>query len=64
MKASGRLPAFDIIVSNPPYIMKSEAGAMAHNVLRYEPHIALFVPDEDALKFYEALQILPKSILK
>ncbi len=50
-----QLPVFDIIVSNPPYIKKSEDQAMAPNVLKYEPHAALFVPDEDALKFYEAI---------
>jgi release factor glutamine methyltransferase len=50
-----QLPVFDIIVSNPPYIKKSEDQAMAPNVLKYEPHVALFVPDEDALKFYKAI---------
>ncbi len=50
-----QLPVFDIIVSNPPYITKSEEHSMAPNVLKYEPHAALFVPDEDALKFYEAI---------
>lgn len=45
-------PAFDLIVSNPPYITKSEAASMARNVLDYEPHSALFVPDEDPLLFY------------
>lgn len=45
-------PAFDLIVSNPPYITQSEAATMAHNVLDYEPHEALFVPDEDPLLFY------------
>ena len=49
-----RLPKFDIIVSNPPYIKQSEANEMHENVLQHEPHIALFVPDEDALLFYKA----------
>ncbi len=43
---------FDIIVSNPPYICHSEAAAMEANVLDHEPHLALFVPDDDPLKFY------------
>ena len=50
-----QLPVLDIIVSNPPYIQKSEEQTMAPNVLKYEPYIALFVPDEDALKFYKAI---------
>ncbi len=46
---------FDVIVSNPPYIKRSEAAAMAANVLRHEPALALFVPDDDALVFYRAI---------
>ena len=46
---------YDIIVSNPPYITNSERAKMEPNVLDYEPHIALFVPDDDALKFYRAI---------
>lgn len=46
---------FDIIVSNPPYIKQSEANEMRENVLQYEPHIALFVPDSDALLFYKTI---------
>jgi len=45
----------DIIVSNPPYIKKMEANEMAANVLLYEPHQALFVPDNDALLFYRTI---------
>ena len=45
----------DIIVSNPPYICEKEKVDMAKNVLGYEPCIALFVPDEDPLKFYRAI---------
>lgn len=62
-----QLPTFDIIVSNPPYVTKSEEQTMQPNVLKYEPHIALFVPDEDALKFYKAIaafaqtHLLPKG---
>ena len=47
-------PKFDIIVSNPPYVMDSEKPLMRTNVLDHEPHLALFVPDDDALKFYVA----------
>ncbi|MBO4822117.1 MAG: peptide chain release factor N(5)-glutamine methyltransferase [Prevotella sp.] len=47
--------AFDIIVSNPPYVCKHEAQEMHPNVLRYEPDIALFVPDNDPLLFYKAI---------
>jgi release factor glutamine methyltransferase len=50
-----QLPSFDIIVSNPPYVRQSEASSMQENVLNYEPHVALFVSDEDALKFYKAI---------
>lgn len=43
---------FDIVVSNPPYILESERTAMRPNVLDFEPSIALFVPDGEPLKFY------------
>lgn len=46
---------FDIIVSNPPYICKSEKDSMNKNVLEYEPHLALFVENEDPLLFYKAI---------
>lgn len=46
---------YDIIVSNPPYICQNEAEAMEKNVLDYEPHTALFVPDSDPLRFYCAI---------
>lgn len=57
---------FDIIVSNPPYVMESEKAVMEENVLAFEPHLALFVPDNKALLFYEriadvALEILNKN---
>ena len=48
-------PEVDMIVSNPPYICEKEKIDMAKNVLDYEPGIALFVPDEDPLKFYRAI---------
>jgi release factor glutamine methyltransferase len=43
---------FDIIVSNPPYVTEKEKTMMHPNVLNYEPHLALFVPDNDPLVFY------------
>ncbi len=46
---------YDIIVSNPPYVMDSEKARMDRNVLDHEPALALFVPDNDALKFYKAI---------
>lgn len=46
---------YDIIVSNPPYVDESEKAGMAPNVLNHEPHIALFVPDDDPLKFYKRI---------
>lgn len=47
--------AFDIIVSNPPYIMEKEQAEMSAHVLDHEPSIALFVPDSDPLLFYRAI---------
>ncbi len=46
---------FDIIVSNPPYICDKEKDAMEKNVLEHEPHLALFVPNDDPLLFYRAI---------
>ena len=46
---------FDCIVSNPPYVRQSEKKHMKNNVLKYEPHAALFVPDEVPLVFYEKI---------
>ncbi|MDB5251117.1 MAG: hypothetical protein JWP27_286 [Flaviaesturariibacter sp.] len=49
------LPTVDVLVSNPPYIPRRDAGLMHANVVDHEPHLALFVPDEDPLVFYRAL---------
>lgn len=46
---------WDIIVSNPPYIPLKEKKLMSNNVLHYEPHLALFVEDDDPLLFYEKI---------
>ncbi|MDR3260580.1 MAG: peptide chain release factor N(5)-glutamine methyltransferase [Tannerella sp.] len=48
-------PFFDLIVSNPPYVKESEKAGMRPNVLDYEPHQALFVPDDDPLVFYRRI---------
>ena len=55
---------YDIIVSNPPYVMESEKKGMDKNVLDHEPHIALFVPDSDPLKFYTAIADFAMNALK
>ncbi len=47
--------AWDVIVSNPPYICNKEKKDMARNVLDHEPQLALFVPDDDPLLFYRAI---------
>jgi release factor glutamine methyltransferase len=58
------LPQFDLIVSNPPYIRESEKAFMRDNVLKWEPELALFVPDENPLLFYKALAVWSQSLLK
>lgn len=50
-----QLPTVDVVVSNPPYIPYHNKEQMSANVLAYEPHTALFVPDDNALIFYKAL---------
>ena len=54
---------FDIIVSNPPYVREQEKEQMQQNVLDNEPHIALFVKDENPLLFYNKISDLAKSHL-
>ena len=58
------LPQFDLIVSNPPYICDSERAAMRPNVLDFEPAEALFVPDDDPLKFYRAIARWADALLR
>lgn len=55
---------WDLIVSNPPYICEKEKADMEKNVLEHEPSIALFVPDENPLKFYRAIAEYASSALK
>lgn len=54
---------FDIIVSNPPYITVSEKNMMERNVLDFEPHEALFVPDDESLIFYHKIADIAKKML-
>ncbi|MCS3800329.1 peptide chain release factor N(5)-glutamine methyltransferase [Niastella sp. OAS944] len=58
------LPTVDIIVSNPPYIPHHNSSTMLQNVLAYEPHLALFVPNEDPLVFYDAIARFAKEKLR
>lgn len=55
---------WDIIVSNPPYVTDNEKSTMHSNVLDHEPHVALFVPDDDPLLFYRAIAKYGLSALK
>lgn len=59
----GEEESFDIIVSNPPYVMESQRAQMRPNVLDYEPELALFVSDEDPLVFYRAVAAWAKRLL-
>ena len=54
----------DVVVSNPPYVLKEEKKNMRLNVLDYEPHTAIFVEDEDPLKFYRLILDYAKLNLK
>lgn len=54
---------YDVIVSNPPYVRELEKKQMQQNVLKYEPHSALYVKDEDPLLFYRAISRLAKNHL-
>lgn len=62
-KETANLPSFDIIVSNPPYVPERDKTTMHSNVLNYEPHTALFVPDNDALVFYKFIAAFAKKHL-
>jgi release factor glutamine methyltransferase len=58
------LPTFDLIISNPPYIAVAEKSSIDKHVIEFEPHQALFVPDEDALVFYRSIADFGKSHLR
>ena len=58
------LGMFDVLVSNPPYVMDKEKSLMRPNVLDHEPHLALFVSDDDPLVFYRAVSDWATALLK
>lgn len=55
--------SYGLIVSNPPYVMEKERAQMQRNVLDYDPALALFVPDDDPLRFYHAIAAMAKEHL-
>ena|ERR1700712_950764 len=55
---------YSIIISNPPYVTESEKTEMHTNVLNYEPHLALFVTDNNPLIFYNAIADFAMQNLK
>ena len=57
------LPVFDLIVNNPPYVTMREKATLKPNVLAYEPHQALFVPDDDPIRFYRRIAELGRDKL-
>ncbi len=56
--------SFDLVVSNPPYVRPSEKALMHDNVLRHEPHPALFVPEDDPLRFYRFVARIAMDVLR
>lgn len=64
LRAEESVAHWDLIVSNPPYICDSERANMDDNVLLHEPHTALFVPDDDPLRFYRAIARYGRETLK
>ena len=63
MEALKQVDSFDIIVSNPPYICEEEAVEMEKNVVEHEPQVALFVPNEDPLRFYRRIGTIGQELL-
>ncbi len=57
------LQKFDYIVSNPPYVLEKEKALMSENVLKHEPEVALFVPNDDALLFYKHICVFARNHL-
>lgn len=55
---------FDLIVSNPPYVLEEEKVGISAHVLNHEPHLALFVPNHDPLLFYRHIAAIAKNILE
>lgn len=64
LSLSKHVEQFDIVVSNPPYVRELEKELMHDNVLNYEPHLALFVDDDNALVFYKAIAELSQHLLR
>ena len=56
--------SLDVVVSNPPYVTEFDKQQMSRNVLDFEPHLALFVPDSDPLLFYRRIVVLAQQWLK
>ena len=54
---------YDVIVSNPPYVTETEKADVEPNVLQWEPSLALFVPDDDPLRFYRRIAVLGRDML-
>lgn len=64
LKTTDLLESYDVIVSNPPYVRNMEKQEIKNNVLEYEPHLALFVADDDALIFYKKIGELALKSLR
>lgn len=64
LKTTDLLESYDVIVSNPPYVRNLEKQEIKNNVLEYEPHLALFVADDDALIFYKKIGELALKSLR
>lgn len=60
----GEMGRYAAVVSNPPYICRHEAQWMERNVLDWEPELALFVPDDDPLRFYRRIAMLSRGLLR
>jgi release factor glutamine methyltransferase len=58
------LPAAELIISNPPYVLRSEAGTLREKVMQHEPHLALFVEDTDPALYYKRLMEIARHQLK
>lgn len=58
------LPHFDIVVSNPPYVLEKEKDLMKRNVLEFEPYQALFVPDHNPLLYYKRIISIAENLLR
>ena len=64
LETANLLESYDVIVSNPPYVRNLEKQEIKNNVLEYEPHLALFVADDDALIFYRKIGALALKSLR